>query len=184
MDAGWYHINYRLMQYANQLFVWAVNCCDIMKIIFTKKGQQILVSDEDYPYLSQFTWSITKSGHVQRTQSFFMHREIMKCAKGLEVDHRNRTPHDNRRENLRICNHSQNMANAKSRKKNKTSKYKGVYLKDIKLKKPWVVSVRQHNKQRYIGYYKTELEAAISYDKVALEFFGEFALLNFPLNVI
>src|SRR5580693_4595955 len=41
-----------------------------------------------------------------------LHREIMQCPKGLEVDHRDNQPLNCRRYNLRICTHAQNMSNA------------------------------------------------------------------------
>ena len=38
-----------------------------------------------------------------------MHREIMQPEKGMEVHHRNYNPLDNRRENLHICTHKENL---------------------------------------------------------------------------
>jgi hypothetical protein len=32
----------------------------------------------------------------------------------------------------------------------------------------------------HLGYYASELEAAIAYDNKATEVFGEFAFINFP----
>jgi hypothetical protein len=42
--------------------------------------------------------------------------------------------------------------------------------------KPW----RAYLKERNLGYFETAEEAAKMRDRKALEWFGEFAILNFP----
>jgi len=60
----------------------------------------------------------------------------------------------------------------------KTSRYVGVCLRDRKTK-CWRANIFYHNKQYYLGTYSTEKEAALAYDKKAIEFYGEQARLNF-----
>ena len=48
------------------------------------------------------------------------------------------------------------------------------------LKKPWIAQIQYQNKATHIGTYATKEEAAASYDKRAIELFGEYAKLNFP----
>lgn len=60
----------------------------------------------------------------------------------------------------------------KKRGKNTTSKYLGVYLRNKTYK--WVASISN----KYIGQYNTELEAAMAYNKMALEIYGENVKLN------
>lgn len=100
---------------------------------------------------------------------------------GEEVDHINMDTLDNRRANLRIANRTQQRANQQKRRDAVMSCFKGVY-KMPKLrsgqsrKKPWQVRCGRH----HIGYYATEIEAAVAYDRAARTVFGEFARTNFP----
>ena len=117
-----------------------------------------------------------------------MHRIIMDPPKGLYVDHINGNTLDNRKENLRICTHSQNCQN---KKLNRTSAsgYKGVHkVKSRNLKKPFQAYIRVPDWRKKgleggpirLGYYATAEEAARVRDKKAKELHGEFAYLNFP----
>ena len=63
----------------------------------------------------------------------------------------------------------------------KTSKYVGVfYSKAAYGYKKWLATIYHHTEYYYLGYYYTEEEAALVYDKKALELYGENATLNFP----
>jgi group I intron endonuclease len=59
-------------------------------------------------------------------------------------------------------------------KKNTTSKYVGVNKRNNK----WRSRIHYKNKEIYLGYFFTEIEAAIAYNKKAVELFGENAKLN------
>ena len=92
------------------------------------------------------------------------------------VDHINRIKDDNRKENLRWSTNSENQGN--TNKRQGSSIYKGVWAKSGK----WLCTIQKDKKTRYLGTYETEEEAGRAYDLKALEFFGQFAKLNFPLN--
>lgn len=105
------------------------------------------------------------------------HRIVIN-AKGKEkVDHINMKTLDNRLENLRVCNHSQNTMNSKKRTSSSvkyTSKFKGVHKNK---KGKWVCLVGPSDKrERYI--FDNEIDAAHKYNERAFALFGEFAILN------
>lgn len=153
-----------------------------------------LVDDSDYDYLMQWEWFAFKPRNYHYAEAKIdgklqsMHRFIMQPPPGVMVDHRNGVGLDNRRENLRLCNMSQNGAN-RTKRCDVTSEYLGV-IKEQRRKKnadgsfhEWITyrsELRSGDKAVYIGSYKIEEEAAMAYDITALKYHGEFASLNFP----
>lgn len=145
-----------------------------------------LVDDSDYEYLNQWKWHIHKNsegvGVYAKTKmildnkkvSIYMHRWILNLENlELEVDHKDWNGLNNQRDNLRICNKSQNNINRKPYEK-PDCKYKGVsYDKNYK-KKPWRARLSSHT----LGHFHTPEGAALAYNKKALELYGEFAYLN------
>jgi hypothetical protein len=109
-----------------------------------------------------------------------MHRLIMeqklgrKLKKNELVDHINKNGLDNRECNLRLCTKSQNRINSKRRNDN-TSGYKGVN----KHRNKWMTRIGEYSTKRlFLGQFDDPIEAAITYDRKAMELFGEFAQLN------
>ena len=167
-----------------------------MKKIPLTKGQFAIVDDEDYFLLSLHTWYCMEGRHGNKramrshrdelgmTTMVYMSRELMGCSlgDGVYVDHRNHNTLDNQRHNLRKCTPTQNNQNVRSRK-GCASQYKGVHYDSGKKKRKqrWVVNIKHKNgthRKRFVD----EIEAAKHYDKMARQFFGEFACLNFPDN--
>jgi len=169
-----------------------------MKKIKLTQDQWALVDDEDYDCLNEHRWCaqkhVTKKFYVVRSsprdsnvkrKHIYMHRVITNAPKGMDVDHINGNPLDNRKDNLRVCTRQQNCMNRRQRSDNKSG-YKGVrYMKKNKnmineRSNPWRAQIMFNQDQVYLGNYKTEQEAARAYDQKAIELFGEFAQLNFP----
>lgn len=149
-----------------------------MKYIPLSQGKRAIVDDDDFEYLSQWKWHFASGYAVSTTikkGSTYMHQIVNCTPKGLETDHKNGDKLDNRKENLRTATKSQNVHNMGGRK-NSTSRYKGVnWDKD---RKKWLVRIANDKKQKNLGRYRSEEEAALAYNKVAIEYFGEFARLN------
>lgn len=65
----------------------------------------------------------------------------------------------------------------KSSKKNGSSKYIGVRFH--KKSNKWEANIYVNNKNKYLGLYETEIEAAKARDSATKEHFGEYGKLNF-----
>lgn len=157
------------------------------KAIPLSKGKVALVSDEDYEWLSAYSWHVS-GGYAVRTyrdqsgrdHKIRMHREIMErmgydLTGVAQVDHRNLDKLDNKRENLRPCSPSQNQANRLKLSTN-TSGYRGVSW-HIK-KRKWMASLYHNGKTEFLGYFDDPVDAAIAYNDRAKEVFGEYCRLN------
>ena len=103
-----------------------------------------------------------------------LHQLIMET-RGTEflVDHINRNPSDNRKENLRIASFRQNSLNRTKQSIN-TSGIVGVEWS--KTENKWHAKIsKEKKKQRIIGRYDTKEEAIIARLKAEKEYYGEFA---------
>ena len=79
-----------------------------------------------------------------------------------EIDHININPLDNKIENLRILNCSQNCRN-QNKKKNCSSKYKGVSWSKVISK--WRAQIKINGKTKHLGLFDNEEEAYLAYKK-------------------
>lgn len=146
-------------------------------------GKNLLVSDEDYNWVSKYLWSVNKNGYAVRSvktsdgkwSKLYAHREILNAPTGLFVDHIDGNKLNNQRDNLRLCTSKDNQRNSKSAN-GSSSKYKGVCWD--KSRRKWLANITVDRKSIYIGRFKTEEEAALAYNEKAIELFGEFARLN------
>jgi hypothetical protein len=166
----------------------------------THGTHHVILDDEDYDrVVAEGKWGIVKDHNNQKDafyvrrnlptdengkrKSIQLHRFIMDAPKGKVVDHINGDGRDNRKENLRICTFSENSRNRHHTPKGKFPYY-GVTSATRKHTKRFKVQIRLNvigpASQRY--YYTAE-EAAMEYDKLAKEYHGEFATLNFPDGV-
>jgi len=145
------------------------------------------VSDCDYEEVSKYNWTQHNQGYVCAKingQMTLLHRFVMSLKTGHTnfsvVDHINHNKYDNTRENLRIVTAA---ANARNRQKaiGKISQYKGVTRRTLGSGAYRYIArlFTAGNKVHYGGSYKTEAEAAMAYDRLAIKYFGEYACLNF-----
>lgn len=90
-----------------------------MRIIKARiKGElfaDVLIDDEDYDIISQFTWKINTSGHVQTIRfgkTILLHRFILNISDPtIIVDHRDRNKLNCQKYNLRQTDHKGNARN-------------------------------------------------------------------------
>jgi hypothetical protein len=108
-----------------------------------------------------------------------MHRLILGLDDpAISADHKNGNGLDNRRKNLRVATHPQNMANRHRHRLSKSG-FIGVHKVGPSL---WVATVgRPIDGRNPIGWFRDPIEAAHARDQAARERYGTFAKLNFPL---
>lgn len=90
-----------------------------------------------------------------------------------QIDHINGVCGDNRILNLRLVSNAQNAYNSGLSKSNKTG-YKGVHFSGSS----YIATIHPHGESKYIGSFKTAIQASQAYDRKALECYGEYARTN------
>jgi hypothetical protein len=158
----------------------------LMKTVPLTKNQLAIVDDEDFDRVNQWKWQAIPNRDKWYAKRSFnkngirvgvrLHRFIINAPCGMDVDHINGNTLDCRKTNLRICNNSQNAQNRGKTKFN-TSGYKGVSYK--KKNHRWYSQIMLNKHNYHLGYFDSPEDAAIAYDKKAVELFGEFANINF-----
>jgi len=157
-----------------------------MKEIQLSQNKTALVDDDMYEYLNQWKWTSGETSVIRRVggrifhKTIYMHHVVLGISDNkIEIDHKNRNPFDNRKENLRVATRQEQNRNRGKNKNNNTG-YKGVSYSRRKDK--YYVCIMVDYKQISLGYFKTPEEAAKVYDVAAKKYFGEFAFLNFKEN--
>ena len=159
------------------------------KTIPLTQGKVAIVDDEDYEELSKYKWCVHKEheywyavctvNNKKNKGMTKMHRAILGFPEGKQIDHINHNGLDNRKENLRVCTHAENLYNRK-KSKNNTSGLKGVSHRMRNRLHKWEASIKHCQKTIYLGCFTDKNDAGRAYDKKARELFGEYAVLNFP----
>jgi hypothetical protein len=148
------------------------------------KGKIAIVDDDDYELLAHWKWyysqnSNGRGGYAARRDSarqmIRMHRLILNAPEGIEVDHVNGNPLDNRRDNLRLCSRAENCRNIAKCHRQTTSCFRGVYRT---LRGQWAAMTGVNGKRVWIGRFDSEEEAARAYDRAILVLHGSFARVN------
>ena len=93
------------------------------------------------------------------------------------IDHINCDPTDDRIENLRAADFSKNMGN---RKKGTAKEYHSIYkgVSFVKSANRFRACINYLGARKEPRYFKSEILAALHYNRIAVKYFGEFARLN------
>ena len=123
-----------------------------------------LIDECDAYVVFKRRWHLTATGYPATGKNLLMHRLILdgQIGGGKVPDHINRDKLDNRRSNLRIVSVARNAQNTGARSqwrgRSASSKYRGVCWSPTKRR--WRANARLEGKQRHLGYYTDEKEAA------------------------
>ena len=154
-----------------------------MQKISLTKGLITIVDDEDFIALSVFKWCVTnrmgKFYAVRRPPGqrggnlIAMHRWIMKAPKGLDVDHINGDSLDNRRTNLRVCTHRDNLRNRRGPTRISTTGIRGVGWD--KSRNKFTVKLKLGDRTKFLGRFDELSLATKTANEARVKYFGEYA---------
>ncbi len=128
--------------------------------LLLRNGGHTLIDAEDYErVIAQGVWTAYRPNkkygdlyvYSTKRKNRALHRFLTEAPEGFVVDHINGDTLDNRRSNLRVCTHVDNLRKAKLSKRNTTG-VKGVSLTN----RGYFAKIGN----TYIGYYPTLEEAA------------------------
>ncbi len=157
--------------------------------IFFSDGSSFLIDIEDFDKVSKYTWFFGKRGypimHTSRKSADVhktvpLHKYLLEVPTDCDVDHISGDKLDNRRGNLRVCTHQENMFNQKLRCNNSTGFYGVSYHKSAN---KFEAYIHVSGKKYYLGLYENIKDAADVRDAAAIQYFGEYANLNRDLEV-
>lgn len=144
------------------------------------KGRIAIIDAADAERVLKYKWHVRPDKHggfyvkvCIDGKKLALHRFILDAPQGMDVDHINHNPLDNRRCNIRVCTRAQNMM---GQKPHGGSPYKGTSF--ITEKKKWIAQIGVSGKNIHLGYFDNAVDAARAYNEAAKRYFGEYALLN------
>lgn len=157
------------------------------------QGKCAVVDAADFDFLSQWKWYAhfdKRCGkwYAERSERYGprregkkrliqMHRILLNAPHGMDVDHKDGDGLNNRRSsNIRLATRHQNHGN-RGPARGSVSGYKGVHYHSQNGN--WRARISVNGKSKHLGSFDSAEDAARAYDKAAVEYFGEFASLNF-----
>lgn len=152
-----------------------------MKEIPMGGGLLALVDDCDWDQVKMHRWFLYKgktthyAGTKRNKGNIYLHRFVLGLDGKDLIDHKDGNGLNCCRDNLRVCDNSQNACNSVPRN---GKKFKGTTFD--KRRSIYNASITKNYKNYYLGSFKEEIDAARAYDNAAREMHGEFARLNFP----
>lgn len=154
--------------------------------VFLTRGFVAIIDAEDATLVSGHNWSVKPSQRTfyARTSQYnpatkkqkcvHLHSIIVQPAVGCVVDHIDGDGLNNRRANLRVVFHGENMKNSRLRINN-SSGVKGVRLDPTG---KWRAEIRNDGKRHYLGLFQTKESAAEAYANASTNLHGAFGRLE------
>ena len=150
-----------------------IDCGNYYEIcLYSGRGEQkeiarTMIDENDLGKVKEYKWCLSKHGYVEtktKGRALKLHQLILGKIKGLDIDHRDTNPLNNRKENLRHCTHQQNCFNKKN--------VKGITW--VKERKKWLAQICVNYKNINLGYFKKEQDAILARKKGEKKYFKEF----------
>ena len=126
----------------------------------------VLISAQDVDRVRTRTWRVAyrnkfyvESGTRALGTHMFLHRFVLEAPEAFYVDHINGNTLDNRRDNLRLVTHQENLWNMPGAKG----------YSWVETSKRWDARIRVNGRLKRLGSFKTEDEARAAYLKAKAE---------------
>jgi hypothetical protein len=146
----------------------------------THCGYEYFIDKEDYEKIKNYTWHKHKDGYLRtrydvvdgKNKYILLHNLLLDRYEKLDndVDHINRKPYDNRRSNLRIVTHAENMRNISIRKDSKSGVL-GVHYS--KTEEKWKSFITYNKERTNLGTFNNKEDAIMSRLNKEYELFGD-----------
>lgn len=141
------------------------------------RGKYAIIDLSDVETVKAYQWYFDgkyASTNLPNRTKLRLHKLLTDVDDGMVVDHISMDKLDNRRANLRECKPSDNNHN---RSTTNPHGLRGITWN--KRKQKWAAQISIGDKNKGLGYYLTKEDAALAYDKIASELYGEHARLNY-----
>lgn len=146
-------------------------------ICYFNNGGYFIFDLEDYDKLKQYTWSKRGCGYASSSKRIDGKVKAIIAARlildvddlGLEVDHINGNPSDNRKLNLRIVSHLENMQNKKIYKNNAS----GIIGVSQRRNGKWYARIMVDGNEMWLGTFETKEDAVAARRAAEEKYFGE-----------
>lgn len=152
------------------------------------KGYKVKIDREDLARVSQHSWQVTKgtTGRLrvvtsirgpQGVRKLTLGRFLMKPPKSKQVyPRRFNEGLDYRKDNLIVCTLKERQQMLPKKRVGASSQYRGVSYSTKE--KKWRAGIEVDGRSINLGNFKTEIDAARSYNKAAKKYFGTSAYQN------
>jgi hypothetical protein len=143
-------------------------------------GETFSFDSEDFHKIYKTMWYRSIQGahgetYVTDCHNNKLHRVLLDAPTGLYVDHINLDTLDNRKCNLRLCNHRDNLCN-RDLQTNNQSGVSGVTWK--KNRRTWNARIKYYGHEIHLGAYRSFIEAVQARNEGMKLLFGEFGRYN------
>lgn len=146
---------------------------------YTAKGDEFYFDLEDYDRIKGYTWYKNTQGYfcsINNGKNIRLHRLVMGLPDMIyDIDHKKHNLFDNRKNQLRICKHSDNIHNHIQHKHN-TSGETGVFFE--KYTNKWKATIKYLNKNITVGRFSNFDEAVKARKEAEEKYFGEYSYSN------
>lgn len=153
-----------------------------MKKIELKTDVYVYVDDEYFEEVNKYDWKaslchkryyartfLSTANKSRKISVFLQHLIVGKAPKGMRLCFKDGNTLNCQKDNLAFL--SASLVGHKCYKPAELNKFRGVSAR-------YEARIRVKNKSLVIGFFKSEIEAAMAYNHKALELFGDQAVLN------